>query len=253
MISTVIVTKNDRSRLIRTLDSLLTQSIDENTNWEIVVIDGGDDCLENYISKYNSLPINYFKSVDTGIYDAMNIGIRYSKGEYLHFLNCGDLLNDSSVISATAKEIMLDRLDLYFWNFVFLGNSTVVTIDEVSVLSILDYSKSYCHQAQLIRREILTEFGYSLNYKFVSDYLTTLKILSVGKYRSLKFNGIIYEPGGFSDNHFRDIVSEKRRAFREFVKFRSNIGDSLSGTEIFSGFIWNCNPSLTKVLHRFLR
>ena len=43
MLSTIVVSKNDRSRITQTLNSLESQVGVCSKDWEIVVVDGGDD------------------------------------------------------------------------------------------------------------------------------------------------------------------------------------------------------------------
>lgn len=253
MISTVIVTKNDRARITTTLTSLTSQTGVNANDWEIVIVDGGSDDLQTFLIEFESLPIKYFASSDSGIYDAMNKGTDLSRGDFLHFLNCGDLLYDDSILSKTISCIGSGEKDLYFWNYLVIGSHEVVKFSDVTAFSILTYKNGYCHQAQIIRRELLLSLGYNLEFLYCADYLTTLKILSIGESCTLDFLGVFYEPGGFSDNKFTEIVLEKRKAFSEFNSFLSTINKKITPLEFIQAFLWNLSPQLTKILHRFLR
>ena len=253
MLSTIIVTKNDRARIAKTLDSLSTQVGTSVGDWEIVIVDGGDDQLQDILSNFPSLPIRYFPSQDKGIYDAMNIGTNLSRGEFVHFLNCGDLLFEEFTLSKTLQAIDMQEFDLYFWDYSILGSLEIISFENVTAFNTIFYRNSYCHQAQIIRRRLLLDLKYNLNFKFCADYLTTLKILSIGKCKTLSFTGVYYEPGGFSDNHFSEIVLEKRLAFLDFISFSKHLGLELNKLDLIKGFLWNANPLLTKVLHRMFR
>ena len=85
--SILVVCLNPGAKLAETVESIRKQ---EYRDYEIIVKDGG--------SKDGSvglLPadekIRLIEKKDTGIYDAMNQAVSEAAGEYVLFLNCGDL------------------------------------------------------------------------------------------------------------------------------------------------------------------
>src|SRR5690606_23682289 len=86
-----------------TMQSVLDQSI---RDFEYIVIDGGSndgsvDCIRHYEHK-----LAYWCSEpDSGIYNAMNKGIRQSTAEYLLFLNSGDILADPEVLESVTPSL----------------------------------------------------------------------------------------------------------------------------------------------------
>lgn len=116
MISIITINFNNKNGLIKTLNSVISQTCKE---FEWIIIDGGStdgskELLENY-----SEHITYWVSEpDNGIYHAMNKGIRVAKGDYLQFLNSGDYLANNKTIE-----------DFYNENFtddVIYGNAIIV-------------------------------------------------------------------------------------------------------------------------------
>ena len=96
-ISIITINYNDAKGLYKTIQSVINQSFD---NYEFIIIDGGstDDSL-TIIDQYKT-KIDYFISEpDTGVYNAMNKGIKIAKGEYLIFMNSGDGFYDENVLS----------------------------------------------------------------------------------------------------------------------------------------------------------
>lgn len=75
---------------------------------EIIIIDGFS--TDGTINKINELKKNFSKVIiekDKGIYDAMNKGLRLSEGEWILFLNSGDILFNSSTLENIFKKLNL--------------------------------------------------------------------------------------------------------------------------------------------------
>merc|ERR1711966_66369 len=87
-ISVITVTKNSKKFLEENILSLKKQSY---KNYEHIIIDGDStDGTQKIIQKYNK-DIKYWVSEpDKGIYDAMNKGIKKSKGDIVAILNSDD-------------------------------------------------------------------------------------------------------------------------------------------------------------------
>lgn len=73
-----------------------------NQSWqdfEWIVIDGGsnDETLAIF-DKYKSRIDKFVSESDNGRYDAMNKGIRLASGEYLNFMNAGDLFYHKNIL-----------------------------------------------------------------------------------------------------------------------------------------------------------
>jgi len=122
VISVVVVCYNEaQERINYTLDSIIAQDYPE---LELVVIDGGSeietvDSLELYKRKISA----FLSERDDGIYDAMNKGIRISKGEWIMFMNIGDRFCSPDVLSKLMSNINQEHNDLVYGD-VFIGTST---------------------------------------------------------------------------------------------------------------------------------
>ena len=96
--SIVVVCLNPGEKLLKTVQSVLNQKYG---NYEIVVKDGGstDGSLEQLPADSR---IRVYTRPDSGIYDAMNQAMSYVTGQFVQFLNCGDLLHDDMVLERLA-------------------------------------------------------------------------------------------------------------------------------------------------------
>lgn len=96
-ISLITVTYNAEQVLKATLDSVFKQ---EYPAIEHIIIDGAStdntvgmakDYMEKSFASDNGHEVRLLVEPDNGIYDAMNKGIAMATGDYICFLNAGDL------------------------------------------------------------------------------------------------------------------------------------------------------------------
>lgn len=125
MISVVTCVYNGGKTIADTIESVRNQRYDD---YEHLIIEGKskDNTLEivkMYMEKDSK--IRLYSESDTGIYDAYNKGIKYSRGEYIIFLNADDfffkdaLKNIRDNLSKTEEVFafdiaMLNEYDQYF-------------------------------------------------------------------------------------------------------------------------------------------
>ena len=94
-ISIITINYNNASGLEKTIRSVVEQIYNE---YEYIIIDGASsDKSKEVIQEYQRYIDFWCSEKDSGIYNAMNKGIQKASGEYLLFLNSGDVLNNSAV------------------------------------------------------------------------------------------------------------------------------------------------------------
>lgn len=168
-ISIITVNYNDKAGLLKTFESVKNQTCQD---FEYIVIDGNSsDGSKEIIEQYNA-SINYWISEpDSGIYNAMNKGIRAAKGDYLLFLNSGDHLVDETSIQKVTNAIDGSK-DLYYGDAVFKyqKGEELITYPDKLTLHFFTYN-SLCHQASFIRRTLFDElFFYNEELRIISDW-----------------------------------------------------------------------------------
>ena len=102
--SIITVVLNDQKFLEKTIQSVIKQ---KKKNFEYIIIDGGstDRSLE-IIKKYEKKIDYWISKKDKGIYYAFNKGISFAKGQYICFVNSGDIFkkNALKIIHRYAKK-----------------------------------------------------------------------------------------------------------------------------------------------------
>lgn len=109
LISIVTVCYNSAKTIENTLNSVLNQTYD---NYEYWVIDGGSsdgtlDILERVSSSFNGR-LHYISEKDSGIFNAMNKGIKKCNGDIIGLLNSDDSY-DSQTLSIVAKKYVAEN------------------------------------------------------------------------------------------------------------------------------------------------
>ena len=189
LVSIITINLNNKSGLIKTVNSVLAQ---EYKNIEFIIIDGAsnDGSLE-YIKAVKNNFTYWISEKDKGIYDAMNKGIIQAKGDYLLFLNSGDFFFEpkslSYLVSFNFKE------DIVYGNVGMYVNGALETKYFPSELS-LKYFRydTIPHQSTLIKRNLFYRFGlYNTEYKIVSDWAFFVDCIIKGKVKYRYVNELI--------------------------------------------------------------
>jgi len=212
LISIITVNLNDFEGLKRTMISVFEQTFKE---FEYIVIDGGStDGSKEYIEQHTDGIDFWVSEKDSGIYNAMNKGIKAANGEYLLFLNSGDHLFNSEVLNENNQ--YLKFYDLIYFNIQVVNKDLKEIISYPFPLHFANfYYGTLCHQSTLIKRNLFDKIGlYDEQLRIVSDW--KFFILAVFKYNCTyrKINDILatyYLNGISSDPKNLALLSEEKK------------------------------------------
>lgn len=162
--SIITVALNAEKLIGETLQSVLDQTY---TDYEIVVKDGLS--TDGTLSMIPEDPrIRVISCEDHGIYQAMNQGIQAAEGEYLLFLNCGDLLYDTTVLERVAAVLPVETPAIVYGDYM-KGNVRVSFADTVTKMHF--YESTLCHQASYFSRDVFEKVGlYDETFRIASDW-----------------------------------------------------------------------------------
>ena len=217
--SIVIVSLNPGQKLVKTLQSVLRQ---EYGNFEIILKDGGstDGSLKEGADGSLSVAwpgqsvsdsrVHIFRSPDKGIYDGMNQALVHINGDYVLFLNCGDSLYDSRVLSRTAALIEKAEEErdtrLRARPFLFYGDqynekqrSRVCSAPKLNDFAC--YRNVPCHQVCFYDASLFWERGYDTDFRVRGDYEHFFYCIYERGAEAVHLPVIVssYEGGGFSE------------------------------------------------------
>ena len=176
--SIITVTFNAAKVLDKTIQSVCSQSYN---NIEYIIVDGvsSDETIniaEGY--KTQSACLKNFTIIsesDKGLYDAMNKGLRMATGDYVWFLNAGDVFKNENVVAEIVKiaekntmpDIIYGETDLMDSDGNVFSERRLKTPDCLTWKS-FKMGMLVCHQAFIVKRSIALE--YDLQYRFSSDF-----------------------------------------------------------------------------------
>lgn len=169
MISVITITFNNYEELVATCSSLKDQS-----NIEHVIINGGNcNRSKEYLDHYTPslMKTTIVSEPDDGIYDAFNKGIINSSGDYIHFLNSGDLLINPNYYSTVKnifdndKNVMAVHSDIYFSD-TLAGNIRIKP-----TFKNLGRGLNFNHPTFICKKIAFDQIGlFNKNFRYAGDF-----------------------------------------------------------------------------------
>lgn len=162
--SIISICLNAGQDLLDTVNSTLNQTY---TNFEIIVKDGMSN--DGFVEK---LPtddrIRVVRKVDKNLYDAMNQAIDEITGDFVIFMNCGDLFFTSDMLSIIAQEISKTPNQMYY-GLCYNRMMKHTNAYPKKITRLTCFRTMICHQSTIYASELLRERKYDLSYKIYAD------------------------------------------------------------------------------------
>lgn len=207
-VTVVTVCYNAANIIEKTILSVINQTY---SNIEYIIIDGDSkDGTQDIIQKYGDRISYFISEPDKGIFDAMNKGLNVATGDYINFMNVGDLFFDNRVLTT------LFAGKTYNENIGFIFGLSVSPDGIVhKYVPFMENPNKYkgmgiCHQSLFVKTELAQKYKFSLRYPVSADYGMVYSIYKDGyEYVKSDLPVCIYEGGGFSERNpwmmIRDI------------------------------------------------
>ena len=167
LMSIVTVVRNREQALTRTMQSVIEQTYD---NIEYIIIDGGSsDGTVQRIREYEKHIDFWISEPDSGIYDAMNKGIDRATGEWIIFLNAGDVFADPNTVSRIFSELR-DDTDVLYGRHEELFDSKHSRKPALGDLRDLWKGMVFCHQSMLVRTALMKASKFNTQNCIAADF-----------------------------------------------------------------------------------
>jgi glycosyltransferase involved in cell wall biosynthesis len=162
LLSIITVVLNGAATLERTLRSVFDQQFEDV---DYVIIDGGStDGSLDVIRRYESR-IGYWRSEpDSGLYDAMNKGVRAAKGRWILFLGADDELVAKL---ADIAPLLTDERTVYYGD-VYMPRQRLTYDGAFSAYKVM--FKNICQQAIFYPRRAFESRSFDTRYRLWADH-----------------------------------------------------------------------------------
>ncbi len=224
-ISVITINRNDASGLEKTIRSVTAQ---EYSDVEYIVIDGAStDGSVDVIHAHAQHITDWHSEPDTGIYNAMNKGIAKATGDWLIFMNAGDVFAGNEVLSNFCSGDYKEDIVFGDQIRVMADGSRHIWTGPDKVDFLFFYSSGIPHQSTFTRKHVFEKHGgFREDYKIYSDWeLTERAVLKHGaSCTHIHLLVSIYDKTGVSSN------PEQRHIRREEI--------TASRSELFPSIVW---------------
>jgi len=165
-ISIVTVVYNNAMGLEKTARSVLAQDYD---NLEFIVVDGGStDETPELLKQYGDRITKWRSEPDNGLFDAMNKGVNMASGDYVCFMNGGDVFCNQTIVSQIVERLQqTDLPDVIYGNILVEKDGAL--IERAAKEPHNSHKMYFCHQSAFTRRSLLLRFPFDAAHRYSAD------------------------------------------------------------------------------------
>ena len=223
-VSLITTTFNSEKTLEDTILSVIKQSY---YNIEYIIIDGfSKDNTLKIIDKYRYRIDVVLSEPDSGIYDALNKGIKLATGDVIGIIHSDDVYSHCNVLSKVVEHFeYFPNSDMIIGDVSFFkGTNTDSVVRFYSSRYFSSWQMRFgfmpAHPATFVKRAVYDNLGYySLEYKIAADFEWFLRSLVVNNVKYTKLSMVLVKMriGGISTAGIKNnllISSEMLNALR---------------------------------------
>lgn len=221
--SIVTVTYNAEKVVRKTIESVLRQ---EYAPYEYYIVDGAsaDQTLaiaDEYKDAFAQKGIKYkiISEKDTGIYNAMNKGIKLAKGDFVSFLNAGDWY-ELDALKNVNDLYSEEFFELTYGGLHYINPNGTVTNKMSKMDSFPISSRHWNHPSMFLKREIYEKYGFDEYFRAYADFNLYLKLRKDGtKIRVIdKVITNFVADGVSTDTNLRNVLSRSKEKYEAYRK-----------------------------------
>jgi glycosyltransferase involved in cell wall biosynthesis len=178
-VSIITIVYNNQKCIADCIRSVINQSY---PNIEHIVIDGGStDGTQKKILAFRKNLAYYISEKDSGLYEALNKGIRHSTGDVIGIMHSDDTYYETDTIKKVIDKFLESDADLVHANGQFVDKENTDTVMRIYP------SKKYhkrnlkfgwipLHTTIYVKRKIYEQYGlYDQSYSIAGDYEISLR------------------------------------------------------------------------------
>lgn len=222
VLSIITVVKDDDDGLRQTMESLKASTDCEFSDIEWIIIDSSadPDSVRELTSRSDLTPALIWEP-PSGIFEAMNSGLRAARADYVFFLNAGDRLRDSSALDRIIRVLQNEKPSWLYGQVSFINEQGREVVPPA-----FDYRKEKRalfargrfppHQGTVVRRSLLLAVGgFDTRYQIVADYAAALRLSLASEPYVMPEVLAEFTTGGISTTCWRQSLREFHQARQE--------------------------------------
>ena len=231
-ISIITAVYNNQKTIGQSIDSVLSQTY---SDIEYIVIDGAStdgtmDVLRSFRPRLDVM----ISEPDSGIYEALNKGIKYATGDVIGFLHADDIFESNDVLMKVATAFQNQKIDAIYGDLVYVQQddmSKVVRYWKSGQFHVAALHQGWMppHPTFYVRRSVYERLGaFDTSYKISADFDAVLRFLAIGKIRVAYIPEVLVRmrTGGISNRSLKTIAMKSLEDFRALRK--NKVGGSLT-------------------------
>jgi glycosyltransferase involved in cell wall biosynthesis len=234
LVSIITVCYNAADSIEKTIISVLSQS---HQNIEYIIVDGksSDDTID-IVKKYEKKISKIISEADDGIYHAMNKAVKYAHGDWIYFLNSGDLLYNNEIVQNVMNSYIENKtVEIIYGDIVVYdhGDHELQEMYRSTSFHIMTRG-GINHQAIFAKTKLFQQSEpFDLNYRVFADYNWLLKSVYVcgAKLHYISQPIALYQKDGFSKKNLKKCFPERLEIiikYWRYYNFRSVLRSDLS-------------------------
>jgi glycosyltransferase involved in cell wall biosynthesis len=177
-ITVITVCLNAEKTIERTFQSVIVQT---EKQFEYLIIDGKStdntiDIIKKWESRFREAGIvfRWLSEQDSGLYDAMNKGAEFAKGDWLLYMNADDEFADEKAIEKALKYLQKDA-DVLYGNTIFVNGSQEEFRKALPIETIRKHLP-FIPQSAFVKSDIQRRYGFDVRYELSTDYECFLRM-----------------------------------------------------------------------------
>ena len=174
MFSVITVCYNASTTIRETIASILGQTY---RDLEYIVVDGkSSDGTVEILQGIADARMRFVSEKDTGIFNAMNKGLKMASGDYLIFLGADDVFYDKDVLTRVAAKVT-DGNDVLYGDVMLKKRQRLYN----GAFSRWTWGhRNISHQCIFYPKSVYARYQYDEKYRSVADWDYNLRLLTIG-------------------------------------------------------------------------
>jgi glycosyltransferase involved in cell wall biosynthesis len=230
-VSIITVCFNSEKYIRTAIESVISQTYQEI---EYIIIDGGSiDGTIDIIKSYGGKISKFISEPDSGIYDAMNKGIKMATGDIVGVVNSDDLLAQNTSIEMVVDAFKNNSVDSVYSDIFYVkrdDTNSIVRYWQTGLFrpDLLKKGWHPAHVAFYVKRNIFDKYGLlDPDFHIAADFEIIIRFLGRYKISSYYLHHVLAKMrlGGVSSRNLKNIYMGNKECMRAFHKNNIEVSD----------------------------